>query len=105
MTKQVKKSYRYLDLPYSASEQDVLLRQKMLIKFWRAKGIKHQKSYKKKIDKLVECSNIVLENIKENGSMPAKPEYNIESKTLLAQIFTLFLLVLLAIVIFYTMLN
>ena len=67
MTKEIKKYYKYLDLPYDATEQDALTREKAIIKVLRAKAIKQKKNYNEEINKVAEYTNKVIENIKNNG--------------------------------------
>ena len=67
MHKEIKKYYRYLDLPYNATIDDVLTHEKSKIKTLRAKTIKSGKSYKAEIDKVASYSQTVIEYIKTNG--------------------------------------
>ena len=60
MTKEIKKYYHYLDLPYSATEEEVLINEKSMIKVARALAIKKKKSSKLEVEKIATYSNIVI---------------------------------------------
>ena len=67
---QIKKCYKILDLPYNASLEEVKLRQKVLIKLIRAKGLKSGKLNEKKIKEINIAANKIEFYINKNG--PAK---------------------------------
>lgn len=67
MTKEIKKYYHYLDLPYSATEEDVKVNEKARIKIIRAKAIKTGKNSIQEVHKVADASNKVIEHIKKNG--------------------------------------
>ena len=67
MTKNIKKCYETLNLRLDANENEVKVRQKVMIKVLRAKTFRTGKSNQKKIDKINSCANLILENIKTNG--------------------------------------
>ena len=67
MTKNLKKCYETLNLRLDANENEVKVRQKVLVKVLRAKSFRTGKSNQKKIDKINTCANLILENIKING--------------------------------------
>ena len=67
MTKEIKRCYHYLDLPYSATEEEVKTNEKAMIKILRAKAIKRGKSNQEEIDKVADFSNKVVDYIKKNG--------------------------------------
>ncbi len=67
MTKEIKNYYKFLDLRYDSSIEDVKLRQKILIKLLRAKSIRTGNSNKEKIMKINTASNKIINFIKQNG--------------------------------------
>ena len=74
MDKNLKRSYKCLDLPYNATAEEVESREKALIKILKAEYEKGDKSRNKKIDKVEKATELILESIKKNG-MP-KEEYH-----------------------------
>lgn len=67
MNKELKKCYYLLDLPFSATIEQVQQRTKILIKILRAKAMKHGVSYADKINEIAYASSEIVENIKKNG--------------------------------------
>jgi len=67
MDRNLRKSYECLELPITATEADVLLRQKALIKIYENKTIKTGISYDDKIGKIESSSSIIIENLKNKG--------------------------------------
>ncbi len=75
MTKEIKKNYYHLDLPFTATEEEVRIKEKMLIKILRAKGMKKGKSYKDQIDKVAYSADEIVAYIKENGVPNVAPPH------------------------------
>ena len=67
MEKELRKCYEVLDLPFSATEEDVKLREKALIKIYSNKSIEKGVSFEKEIGMVETSSAQILENIKKNG--------------------------------------
>ena len=96
MTKEIKKYYNYLDLPYNATEEEVKTNEKAKIKVLRAKAIKYGKDYSKVINKIAQYSENLLEHIKKNG-------VGVERQTLkptLERVSTLFFVLVLFVIVF-----
>ncbi len=90
MTKDIKRYYHFLDLPYDATIEDVQSRQKVMIKVLRAKAIKRGVSYKKKINKIAVIGEEVINYIKGYGVQPPeKILFDTKTSDLLTQIFLL----------------
>lgn len=67
MEKELRKCYEVLDLPFSATEEDVKSREKALIKIYNNKSLEKGVSFEKQIG-LIESSTVtILENLKKNG--------------------------------------
>ena len=93
MTKEMKRYYHFLDLPYNATIDDVRSRQKVLIKVLRAKAIKRGISYKKKINKIAIVGEEIINFIKGYGVQPPeKVLFDTKISDLITQLF-LFLIV------------
>ncbi|MBE5741473.1 MAG: hypothetical protein E7351_02990 [Clostridiales bacterium] len=105
MTKELKKCYQYLDLPYDADEEQILTREKVLIKILHAKALEKGVSYDKKVDKIVKCTNIIMENIKNNG-IPKENRHYFENsfETIISLIFAFILVGIVCVVSFITLL-
>ena len=67
MDKNLKKCYEYLDLPITATIEEVELRQKALIKIYNNKSTEKGVSYDKKIGIVETSASAIIENIKNNG--------------------------------------
>lgn len=67
MDRNLKKCYYFMDLPFSATEEEVRVREKVMIKVLNAREINSGKQLDKKINKIVECSNKIVDNIKKFG--------------------------------------
>ncbi len=66
MEKELKNCYKCLDLPYSATIEEVETREKALSKILLAKSGYEQKS-EKEISKVKYSADYIVENIKKNG--------------------------------------
>ena len=99
MTKELKKCYYCLDLPFNATKEQVLTQEKILIKILRARALKTGKSQKKKIDKIVHSANKIQENLEKNGIPDVKEcSFNSTGKELSTQLFILAVLSVVAII-------
>ena len=67
MEKNLKKSYQYLDLPYSATIEEVEARKKALIKILTSKDIENKINKEKEIALVNNSANVIIKNIKQNG--------------------------------------
>ena len=94
MTKEIKKDYCFLDLPYSATEEDVKLNEKAMIKIIRAKAIKHQKDSKEDVQKVVDASERVMEYIKKNGVAEERQIFKASTERVILLIFILVLFII-----------
>lgn len=86
MPKAIKKSYYYLNLPFSSTKEDVERQEKVLIKIERAKALKKGKSRKDKIEKIVKHANNILLYVKQNGIPNIKETFNISYKTIIIEL-------------------
>jgi len=99
MTKELKKCYYNLDLPFNATIEQVKTQEKMLIKILRARALKTGKSQNKKIDKIVISANKVQQNIEKNGIPDVKEcSFSSSSKDIATEVFILLVLSVIAII-------
>lgn len=94
MTKEIKKYYKHLDLPYTATEEDVLINAKAKIKVLRAKAIKRGKNYGDKINKIVLYSNEIIAHIKKNGVGVERHVFEPKTERIGTLVFVLILVVI-----------
>ena len=78
MEKELKRSYRFLDLPFNATEEDVEARKNALNKVLFSKGQEKNKSYDKQIQAVNDSANLILSNIKKNG-IPTEENHSFDS--------------------------
>lgn len=95
MTKEIKKHYYYLDLHFNATEEEIRIKEKMLIKILRYKAIKKGKSYKEEIDKVAKSADEIVDYIKKNG-VPDKERPHFKSSV--QDVLTQFIFMILAFV-------
>ena len=95
MERKLKLSYRCLDLPYQATAEEVKRRERALIKIFTAKAKEKNISYSKQIDAVQKASDVILENIKNNG-IPTKKYHRFEASV--SSIITLSVLLAFAII-------
>ena len=99
MPREIKKCYYQLNLPFSASVEDVKRQEKVLIKIQRAKALKHGKSRKNKIEKIAISANKIISNIELNGQPNEKEVcFNTSPKALLAELCILIALSIVAVI-------
>ena len=67
MERELKKSYKCLDLPYNATAEEVETRQKALTKMLSVESEKRGISCEKELMEIQIASKMILENIKNNG--------------------------------------
>ena len=99
MTKEIKKCFYRLNLHFSATEEEILTNEKVKIKILRTKAEKRNRSYNKKIERVVSDTQTILEYIKNNGTITEKePLFNTPIKAIYTQIVVLICLL----VVFFT---
>ena len=105
MDKELKKHYHFMDLKYDATVEEIKSRQKVMIKVYRAKGIKTGKSYKNEIARVNFATSKILSNIKQNG-IPKGNLFNFSSSIndMATLIFVLIIMMIICIVSFLTLL-
>lgn len=95
MTKEIKKCFYRLNLPFSATEEEILTNEKVRIKILRAKAVKNKRSYEEKISKVVDDTKTILDYIKNNGPINAKePLFETPIKAIYTQIVVLICVVI-----------
>ena len=67
MKKSLKRCYRCLDLPYDATEEEVISRENALVKILKSEALEKNISQNKKIKEVQNSSKVIIENIKNNG--------------------------------------
>ncbi|MBR1988664.1 MAG: hypothetical protein IKA36_06495 [Clostridia bacterium] len=96
MKSEIKKCYRYLDLPLDSTKDDVKLRQKVMIKMLRAKAIDKHKNYDKEIERVNFSALTLLDFIDKNGVQEAeKFSFRPSIQDIYGEVFTLFILIIL----------
>lgn len=104
MTKELKKCYCYLDLPYNSTIEQVDSQVKVFIKILRAKALKTGKSKSKKINKIVLCANKIKENIEKNGVPQIEETTHFSTpKELSTQLFVLIAITIIAFVSYFSL--
>lgn len=105
MKANIKKCYRYLDLPFDATKEDVELRQKVMIKILRAKAVNKNKNYDKKIEKINFAALTLLDFIDKNGvQQPAKFSFRPSTEEIFGEISLLLTVFILFVTTFLIML-
>lgn len=67
MNRDLRKCYDVLNLPFSATIEEVEIRQFALIKGFNDKSLEKGISYDKQIGEIETSANLIIENIKKNG--------------------------------------
>ena len=94
MEKKLKNSYSCLDLPYNATEEEVVTRETALVKILKSKEHEENVSCEKEIDRIEKSSKYILDNIKNNG-IPKEEFHRFEaSKESVGAMFIIFVFVL-----------
>ncbi len=105
MKAEIKKCYRYLDLPYNATKEDVELRQKIRIKILKSKANSKNKSYDKEIEKVNFSALTLLDFIDKNGVQePAKFSFRPSAEHIYGELFVLLMLIIVCATTFFIML-
>ena len=105
MKAEIKKCYRYLDLPFDATKEDVELRQKIRIKMLKSKASIKNKSYDSEIEKVNFSALTLLDFIDKNGVQPpAKFSFRPSAEHVYGELFTLLILIILCATTFFIML-
>ena len=68
MDKNLRKCYECLDLPITATAEDVRLREKALVKIYENESVEKGIPFDKKIDLVASSASTIVENLKNNGS-------------------------------------
>lgn len=89
MTKELKRQYYHLDLPFHATEEEVKSKQKAMIKILRAKKIYNGKDTSVEITKTQRAGEEILNYLKNNGVPKKLHRFETEGRTLLSQLFVL----------------
>ena len=94
MEKKLKEGYRYLDLPYSATVDEIQSRKVALIKILNVKEREKNISCSQEISKISNYSDLLIENIKNNG-IPQENGFDFqETKESIASLFIVLLFAL-----------
>ena len=88
MKRELLKSYILLDLPFNASEEDIIARKTALIKIYNAEDIKKHNKNEDKINKVENAANIIIENLKRNGAPSAPHCFESSNKSIISLIIT-----------------
>ena len=94
MTREIRKCYHYLDLPYNSTEEEVRYNEKAMIKIARAKAIKTGKNSTKRVQQIATSSDKVLDYIKKNGVGEEHQFYKPSTERLSTLIFALVLFII-----------
>jgi len=78
MDKKLNKCYLVLDLPYSATIDDVMSRERALIKILNSKANEKNTSCENEIQEVKVSASTIIENIKNNG-IPQEKSHRFES--------------------------
>ena len=78
MKKELKKCYHCLDLPYSATAEEIKAREVALVKVYQSKAREKKIDVDKDIELIEKSSETLIENIKTNG-MPKVKKHVFES--------------------------
>ncbi len=102
MDNQIYSAFEYLNLPFSASREQVLINQKTRIKVARAMAKNNQTDPAEEIEKINQNTNLVLEYISSNNGKKIKqPLFRTTLKELLISV--CFLLLIIGLIIFMFM--
>lgn len=105
MKAEIKRCYNYLDLPFDATIQDVELRQKVMIKIYRAKALKTNKSYQDKIDRINNSALTLIDFIDKNGvQKPAIFSFKPSAEDIYGELFVLLIVMMLCVTSFILLL-
>lgn len=75
MEKNLRKCYRFMDLPFSATKEDIEMRKNAMIKTLKAK---QNDKIDLEIIKVQNATNLILENLKNNG-VPKEEDHYFEA--------------------------
>ena len=105
METNIKKCFRYLDLPFDATKEDIELRQKIMIKMVKSKSVKDNRNYDDKIEKINFSALTLLDFIDKNGKQePEKFSFRPSMEDLYGELFTLLIVVIFCVTSFLIML-
>ena len=75
MDKGLRKCYECLDLPFSATAEDVEIRKNALIKVYNNKAVGKGISFERQIEQIETSASTIVENLKNNGTPIVKNHY------------------------------
>lgn len=78
MDKQLKRSYENLDLPYSATIEDVEMRKNALIKVCHNEELEKKTNHTKQINEIEFSAENIISNLKKNGA-PKEERHTFDS--------------------------
>lgn len=104
MTKEIKKHYHFLDLPYSANADEIKSRQKAMIKVLRAQAIFKGKENNQKIIKVQRAGEELLNYIENNGVLKNGTIFETGFNSIVTQLFVMLIMGIIAIVGFVSLL-
>lgn len=105
MIKQIKKCYYRLNLPYTATEEQIITNEKILIKVLRAKAIQKGISNKAKIEQVKADTKVVLQCVKENKNIELKDiNFDTSFKGIIIQICVLAMIICISATCFFSLL-
>ena len=104
MNKELKRSYECLDLPFSATSEDVKMREKALIKIYNNKSVENGNSHDKEIGEIEKSAKIILENLKKNGQPKEVHSFDSSWHSIIILLAVLFFVGLLCFFSFYVLL-
>lgn len=91
MMKNIKYYYNYLDLPYNATEQDVVIKQKTMTRLYRLRAIKKGKTSNSRINRINQSASILVGYIRENNPNLTSENHRVSLKN---ELFALILVTL-----------
>ena len=104
MLKEVKRCYFELDLPYSATEEEIETRRDVLIKIEKSKGNEKKPSNKKRIERLQYCAKTILNYLKKNPKIEDTTHFKTTGFGLMVQLYILLMVSILCGVSFFAIL-
>ncbi len=105
MKAEIKKCYKYLDLPFNATKEDVELRQKIRIKMLKSKATSKNRSYDEEIEKVNFSALTLIDFIDKNGVQePQKFSFRPTAEDIYGELFILLILIILFATTFFILL-
>lgn len=105
MDRKIKKCYSFLNLPLNVNIDEVENNERALVKIFQMKAEKTKKNYDKQIKKIVDCSNMIIDNINKFGIPKTKTNIKTPSEnTVIIQFFVFIMFVIVLVVSFIKLL-